>query len=158
MKIKTDELEDLALDWAVAKCEGTETAWGKSKLAPYDMYQGHSYSTDWEKSGPIIEREKISLISCDDVLDFSKGYDKPVNRIPVWAAEKGGGHSLNEWHESNWFEPQYEIIASECTRGNTALKAAMRCFVKSKLGNEVDVPDALVSMHQKSAISQKIKP
>jgi hypothetical protein len=28
--------------------------------------------------------------------------------------------------------------------GDTALEAAMRCYVASKLGDEVDIPDVLV--------------
>jgi hypothetical protein len=50
MKIKTDELSNDALDWAVhvalhGSCEG---------------YAEHEYSTDWAQGGPIMEREKIA--------------------------------------------------------------------------------------------------
>lgn len=51
MKIKTSELTDLALDWAVSAAKGL--SW---KL------HGHiPFSTDWAQGGPIIERERIEL-------------------------------------------------------------------------------------------------
>ena len=88
MKIKTSELTDADLDWAVSQIEG------KYKY----------YSIDWYAAGPIIEREKINL--------WTEGYD--------WEATQYG-----KWQE--W--------------GPTALIAAMRCYVGTKLGNEVDVPE-----------------
>jgi len=51
MMTKTTDLIGAALDWAVAKCEGSAyhgPAWTKS-------------STDWSQGGPIIERERITL-------------------------------------------------------------------------------------------------
>ena len=52
--MKTNELTGVALDWAVAKCEGF--------LCDYE-YSGAlaHYSTDWSQGGPIIERERISV-------------------------------------------------------------------------------------------------
>lgn len=56
MKIKTSELTDAALDWAVAKHEGTLPA-------SYDDWAQTwpRYSTNWAQGGPIIEREHIAL-------------------------------------------------------------------------------------------------
>jgi len=51
MKIKTDELQGAALDWAVAKCEGRE----------YDGTWVENFSSNWLLGGPIIEREKIQI-------------------------------------------------------------------------------------------------
>ena len=73
------------------------------------------YSTDWAQGGPIIEREGISTVS------------------------QGDGH---EWIASLW---DYETEDWRLhTTGPTPLIAAMRCFVASKLGDEVDVPDELL--------------
>lgn len=55
MKIKTNELTGVALDWAVAKCDGLLDQWGV--CAPV----GFRPSTDWAQGGPIIERENISV-------------------------------------------------------------------------------------------------
>ena len=49
--MKTAELKGVALDWAVAKCEGVEG---------YD-FNFADYSTNWALAGLIIEREEISI-------------------------------------------------------------------------------------------------
>ena len=62
MKIKTSDLNDQALDWAVAKCEepvGGYKAWVQEDLDK-GILHGCRYSTDWEWGGPIIGREGIS--------------------------------------------------------------------------------------------------
>lgn len=53
MKVKTAELDGIALDWAVARIEGDEL--------PKSGGKGSDYSTDWAQGGPIIERENISV-------------------------------------------------------------------------------------------------
>jgi hypothetical protein len=102
--MKTNELTGLALDWAVAKCEGY-----RLDLAPEGSY---APSTDWSQGGPIIEREGIS-----------------VDRAGLaWTADLSdsvGGYI--EHTES----------------GPTPLEAAMRCYVASKLGDEVEIPREL---------------
>ena len=107
MKIKTSELKDLALDWAVLVAKGL--SW---KL------HGHiPFSTDWAQGGPIIEGEQITI-----------GY---------YAKGRGGlgvcATRAKVFDNMGW-----------CLMyGDTPLIAAMRCFVASKLGDEVDVPDEL---------------
>ena len=49
MKIKTTELIDRGLDWAVSTIEGTEQLWREHRPI--------RYSTDWSHGGPIGERE-----------------------------------------------------------------------------------------------------
>jgi hypothetical protein len=107
MRVKTSELKDLALDWAVTKCEGfnhkvTSSEWG--------MW---GWSTDWAQGGPIIEREQIGV---------------SWTLLQRWVAEK-----------CNALTPE-EMCASE---GDTPLIAAMRCYVASQLGDEVEVPEEL---------------
>jgi len=100
--MKTAELTEAALDWAVAKCEGVIS--GNECLDRIDWLT--EYSTDWAQGGLIIEREHIAL--------WSEGYD--------WEAKRYGQHE-------SW--------------GQTPLIAAMRCYVASKLGNEVEIPKEL---------------
>lgn len=97
-KMKTSELQGVALDWAVAKREV-----GAEFIGEID--DPHFYSTDWALAGPIIEREKIS----------------------VWA--RGG-----EWAAES-FVPNHQGFEST---GPTPLIAAMRCYVASKLGDEIE--------------------
>ena len=108
MKIKTNELIDKALDWAVCKAKGEHQC-------PYDQYtpawlSNRRHSTDWAQGGPIIEKEKLSV-------------QIQSSNPPLWTASC----------------PRCVFRAS----GHTALVAAMRCFVASRLGAEVDVPDEL---------------
>jgi hypothetical protein len=56
--MKTNELIDEALDWAV-------------HVALYGSCEGHAeheYSTDWAQGGPIIEREWVDLHCVNDSL------------------------------------------------------------------------------------------
>jgi len=114
MKIKTNELIGLALDWAVANCEGY-TATIKPTEVVYVHPNGTWHhngnwrpTTNWAQAGPIIEREEIGVF---------KG-------AGVWLAE----HNILEG----------------CFIGTTPLIAAMRCFVALTLGDEVEIPDELL--------------
>jgi hypothetical protein len=133
MKTETNKLAGAALDWAVAKCEGREKALEINRMGslsfdagihPYmadldkpGRYQIYSPSTKWEQGGPIIEREKTALIYFHD----------------------GGHEEGGEWLAEAALE-EIEIY------GPTALIAAMRCYVASKLGEEIDVPEELVDL------------
>jgi hypothetical protein len=74
------------------------------------------YSTDWAAGGAIIEREEISISR-----EFSSG------RIE-WAA---------------WTPAPFRDDAEAFGYGETPLIAVMRCYVASKLGDEVEIPDEL---------------
>lgn len=150
MKIKTSELTGVALDWAVAKCEGEAVKfcdgrwWAEDKLARQRIEW--LPSTSWEQSGPIIERESITIIRCDDDYKTDKEGYCTNKRIPVWAAEHGGGHSSGESY-NGYGEPGeyvYEISEADCKYGPTPLIAAMRCYVASKLGKVVEIPEELI--------------
>lgn len=73
------------------------------------------YSTDWSQGGPIIERECIQL----------------------------GGGPVNG--EPQWFALRVKDDKSACHKGHgpTPLIAAMRCYVASRLGDEVNIPEEL---------------
>jgi hypothetical protein len=101
--MKTNELTGAALDWAVAKCEGTL----HDDRSVSDYFQP---SVDWEQGGAIIESEIIGLD-----YDAAEG----------WQARD--------------FDTQ-QITAT----GKTLLIAAMRCYVASKLGDDIDVPAELL--------------
>lgn len=108
--MKTSELTGAALDWAVAKCEGADLAYG--------LTDDERYSTNWAQGGPIIEREGIA-VDCE----------RSSGHVTGWLA-------CNEIaSDENWDANVYY--------GPTPLIAAMRCYVASKLGDEVDVPKEL---------------
>ena len=127
MKIKTSELSGAALDWAVAKCEGLNP--DESGLVEIGTFKGRAVSVpifyapsqNWAQGGPIIERERIQL---RDHIDL---------RLH-WTASL---HVMN----SNWVGKMVSSTVFE--DGPTLLVAAMRCYVASKLGDEVEVSDEL---------------
>jgi hypothetical protein len=113
MKIKTSELTGPALDWAVAKSEGCPVHSPDWNNRFIDAY---GYSNDWSKGGPIIEREGIE-ISKGNPLYFPQGNEHGDHYEPLWLAGK--------------------------QHGPTPLIAAMRCYVASKLSDEVEIPEEL---------------
>jgi hypothetical protein len=126
MKIKTSELEGHALDWAVAKAEGNDVARIK-KNGPFHLRGVFGYhptawspTTNWSQGGPIIEREKINT----------------VYRTFRYAEWVGSYEEVSP----DW---DYWDLRQFSHSGPTPLIAAMRCFVASKLGDFIEVPDAL---------------
>jgi hypothetical protein len=108
--MKTSELTGLALDWAVAKCEGRQEPEVVNNFAvAWYTWPNTHYSTDWAQGGPIIEREGIHT---------GQGMDG------LWYANKG----ISKYHQF----------------GRTPLIAAMRCYVASKLGDDIDIPEELI--------------
>mgnify|MGYP001306952585 CR=1 FL=1 len=131
MKIKTADLIEPALDWAVAKCEGVVyesfmnamdyMEWrSKQCLDPNELAGAHhayQYSTKWACAGPLIEREGIYLRANDMATEWAAGALRK-NRL-----DKKPG-------------PLFYA--------KTPLIAAMRCFVASKLGDEIEIPEELL--------------
>lgn len=122
-KQKTKYLSNLALDWAVAKCE-----FGGDAPPDWDGTLGGLYrpSLEWSQGGEIIERELITL----DVAttDYDEEKDVVVRlTTPIWYAAMDT-------------DDDEEIMM----RGATPLIAAMRCYVCSVLGDEIDVPKELL--------------
>lgn len=126
MKTKTSNLTGNALDWAVAKCEGYEfhdafvingdppQVWLEcNKTLRWLALRFYNPSTNWSRGGPIIERELL-LVGPDS--DRRVGF-KALNMRTLGQTYK-----------------QY---------GSTPLIAAMRCYVASKLGDEVEIPEEL---------------
>lgn len=74
-----------------------------------------AYSTDWQFGGPIIEQQRIELT---------------MTNASGWRAQAPYNHD--------------EDCESPAVYGYTPLVAAMRCYVASKLGDVVEVPDEIV--------------
>lgn len=142
--MKTSELTGAALDWAVAKCEGEDYSPVPTFSGLGFEYPATNYSTDWAQGGPIIEREKISIIRLEDdsVTDDNGDY---CGRIPVYGAVIGEYFEEDQLRSSYgeaWGEIiyiGYELV----TKGQTPLMAAMRCYVASRLGDDIDLPEEL---------------
>lgn len=127
MKIKTSELIGPALDWATGVAGGTpglHVVNKTGKVCVYSTLQMPSGelldwsvqpSTDWSQGGSIIEREEISVQHTGD-------------------AAKCRAHAWNDDRLDFW----------PVMYGPTPLIAAMRCYVASKLGDEVEIPEELI--------------
>ena len=128
VKVKVTELNNAALAYTVAKLEGYKHV-SFQQLDSMQVFvsnkKDESFAYDpvgyifngWNDAGPIIEREAITL----RVNACNPGH---------WAAFIDFGSSNTN------------VKARKS--GPTPLIAAMRCYVASKLGNEVDVPDELL--------------
>lgn len=137
MKVQTSTITGAALDWAVAKCECEDKELSRLRVHngrvdflwdggnPHGPRRSTDYSANWSQGGPIIERENISTcrIFCDG---------EPNS----WVCNT---HTL-EYDERG----EYIEGSDNAMEGPTPLIAAMRCYVASKLGDEVDVPEELL--------------
>ncbi|WP_342051283.1 MULTISPECIES: phage protein NinX family protein [unclassified Cupriavidus] len=138
--VKTQDLADAALDWAVGKAEGMEVSinggrvWIGSKR-PFDP------SVSWGDGGPIIGREGIATrkhqasgtwyaMALADIGDMQT---PNWNEMTARGGERYGAYSYQVHKRRQRFG------------GPTMLVAAMRCYVASKAGAEVDVPDDLLA-------------
>lgn len=161
MLIKTSKLKKAQLDWVVAQidpqCAGL--TWGTVEIAGVGSVfcgmaengtnefvpaifvgnygfmpelkikhqtQAEYYgpTTNWQQAGRFIEKEGIAI--------------NPVSRkgeeILEWEAKLGFA-KLSETSKTVYFNQE----------GKSALEAALRCLVASKLGEEVEVPDCLTA-------------
>lgn len=124
--INTADATGAALDWLVAKALGLNSNTDPEVRTQYVGYAGFAdangfgydiknYSTDWSQGGPIIADNALNL--------------------HYWVEESEYGDE-KRW-ESGHHNSRHRMF------GPTPLIAAMRCFVASKLGDIVEVPEEL---------------
>ncbi len=111
--MKTSELTGAALHWAVAEAYSLLQGTDNSFNKQWFASFRHTWTphVKWAHGGPIIDREKISI-------SFEHELEEPVCVARKYRPPQG------EW----------------VMEGPTPLIAAMRCFVASKLGDEVEIP------------------
>jgi hypothetical protein len=113
MKVKVCELKGFALNWAVAICE--RYYYGDAGYGQIALYKGGSpimYKDQWRPSEDWAQGGPI----------IERELMCLMNYVTHWSALP---NSVKFPHQ----------------RGETALVAAMRCFVYSKFGREIDIPD-----------------
>lgn len=120
--MKTAELTGAALDWAVAKCE---------------LLNGADYTLAMDKD-------------IDGTLRVNFG-----GMYPEWSTDWQEGGAIIERENISitgtnfpWWECDtgwYAHIGDRYAHGSTPLIAAMRCYVASKLGDEVELPEELMT-------------
>lgn len=131
MQVLTKDLSGPALDWAVASCGLKGRRWedvhfGNFRVSCGKLYLNtvvtlpYSPSTDWAQGGPIIDRlfkQGLRLHTAEYMTGIHN------KELLVTSLDSPNGF---------WFGP-------------TPLVAAMRCYVASKLGDSVEIPDSLAS-------------
>ena len=166
MKIKVSEASGRVLDWMVAKCKGatnlrfdTVASWwftldGEDRVLSrgWSAKQNYAPSSDPAQGFSIIEQEKITLVCAEGGYNPSKA-GTPECYDTYWVAEIGRqcaetvyGRQGDDWGR------QFQI-AEGGIHGHTALIAACRCYVASKMGEHVDVPDELVADSRSKALT-----
>lgn len=132
--MKTSELTGSALDWAVAKCVNPTYGMVQTHQDSKDRWHvklhgeigNYAPSTNWAQGGPIIDQENITV-------------------CPVFAV---GNPEADAYRKVGWVAhaaPKTPLTVQRRTAApvTTPLVAAMRCFVASKLGDEVEIPEEL---------------
>jgi hypothetical protein len=111
--MKTSELTGAALDWAVAKCEGM----------PDEVFDGLGVAYIPDPRQPHFN------MAFEPSTDWSQG--GPIIERERINLEPFSNINGEQWSaDGEWDSP-------------TPLIAAMRCYVASKLGDDVDVPEEL---------------
>jgi hypothetical protein len=150
MTMKVSELEGAALDAAVAKAEGIEglvekdgrmcrvqewdpegMSW-RDSLKDWVMWIDYAPSQRWDHGGPIIERESIAVYLGRHVThkDWPFGSRKWIAGFNL---EAENGHVYDEYDQDS-----ASISLDHRQAGETPLIAAMRAYVASRFGEEVD--------------------
>lgn len=124
--MKTSELTGAALDWVVSLVTNPEWTDEDRKCNTYGYVdtgneddEPYSPAYDWTQGGKIIELEQISVINTHG---------------PMWGATTYPVHQVYQ----DRTEAHFQGV------GPTPLIAAMRCYVTSKLGDEVELPAELI--------------
>jgi hypothetical protein len=112
--MRTSELQGPALDWAVAKCE---------KVDDYILYE--SFMTRWTDDEGDTYRYSTDWAQGGPIIEREK-ISIALDEEEPWCAFKEEDTDIQSFYS-----------------GPTPLVAAMRCYVASKMGDEVDVPDEL---------------
>jgi hypothetical protein len=111
--MKTSELTGAALDWAVAKCEGRTWVHAENFLAYYE--DGDEGEMHYS----------TNWAQGGPIIEREKISLSPLHLDP-WRS-----NVINDDLKSFWED------------GPTPLIAAMRCYVASKLGDTVEIPEEL---------------
>lgn len=121
MKVKVSEATNTQLDWMVGKCEGINIV--------SSLKRHQAKPDDYILFFDSIERNNNSQDIYAPTTNWSQG--GPIIDRGLIEFRKTNTGLLASYHEgATWFGP-------------THLVAAMRCFVASKLGEEVEIPEEL---------------
>ena len=138
MKIKTADLIGPALDWAVTVADGLRPVMRHDYMRAKAAANNYKGDLAWHLE--VTPNEPITVDEAG-VTHALRAYSEQWSQGgPIIEREMIGiGHA---WNRTVWLASEHNIEA-DLIEGPTPLIAAMRCFVASRLGDEVDVPDGL---------------
>jgi len=116
--MKTSESTGFQLDLAVAKAEGEQAELNHGEVVTWKTIGYHEYRLVWRPS-----------------TDWAQG-GPIIEREAIETAI----------YSDQWQATMHLDNGSIYERGPTPLIAAMRCYVASKLGDEVDIPEELTGV------------
>lgn len=136
--VKTADLQGAALNWAVAMSTGTEVDLCPSPFTSeywpvfHSTTRAFNPSANWAQGGPLIEEAGLAVAWTPDLDNDGNEIKAAIAGVCVGLDPGGelmfiGGAGYSRWHY-----------------GPTPLIAAMRALVAAKLGDEVQVPAALM--------------
>jgi hypothetical protein len=129
MKIQTSEMTGAALDWAVAKCEGFTSEYEADRKDYWINRTNHAA----QFLPPFGYLQEVFYPSTDWAQGGPIIEREKINTLDArgcWGA-----------HKTYWDNSQ----SSRSYFGPTPLIAAMRCYVASKLGDEVEIPEGVTT-------------
>jgi hypothetical protein len=104
-----------------SELQGTALDWAVMQCEEFveDVFEPSEY---WGDGGPIIEKEKISIEYMAGAGDAG---------VDVWVATR------------TFPDKKFDGVAFSEEEGPSPLIAAMRCYVASKMGDEIEIPEEL---------------
>lgn len=155
MLVKTMDLHGAALDWAVAQCEGQQDLWQRGDIQFPRLLCEIMATQDNLNLESLSESMDLSPEDIEEIFDRANEKWESSKRSPFspstdWS--QGGPIIEREEIALDKFA-DYPNWQAECNTGDyhnrqlgpTALVAAMRCFVASRLGFEIEVPDEIAT-------------
>jgi hypothetical protein len=126
MKVRVSELQGAELDWAVAKCEGVSVEVSNGGWWVFDSHAFPKFSDDYNESKWQAFHPSIHWAQGGPIIERE--------RIDVmWCGDRWCVYTMT---------PDKELQLQ--TEGATPLLAAMRGYVASKLGFEVEIPEEVM--------------
>lgn len=119
MKIKTSTLKDAALDWAVWTAAGGAAAYPGTA-------SGKAFLKLWKGNSAKYIHPSTNWSQGGTVIE-REGINTYQTQDGTWQANL-----------------DYGMVDEAIYHGPTPLIAAMRCFVASRLGDEIEIPDEVL--------------
>ena len=132
MRVKVSEATPLQLNWMVSLATGVPVTLNRGVLFWTGTNHVADPITNWSQGGPIFSEAGIGAL-------FDAG---SACRKPSWFATPND-QSISTSYEGESFDPTFMVTERPGMYGPTELIAKARCFVASRLGDEVEVPEDL---------------